>query len=411
MRVLVIPGYYGFGGFTQTGAGGAGVFFRDQTIALARSGHDASLMYVHFDAESGAYVDVRDEDGVRCIYIHAAPWPRLNSVHRILLMSRAFSRVFRDARPEVIHAHIFHALPAAWALSRAFGIPYVVTEHSSKVRQRSLRWGWRMVARFGYDRASAVIAVSQPLAEALARYTRREVVVVPNVVRDEFFSAPLTEQSEGAPFTFLSVGYCDSIKGWDILLRAFAEMGFEGRATRLVLCGARCPELEELAHNLGLGERVRFVGRVSPEAVPAMMAACDCHVMPSRVETFGIASVEALACGKPIIMTDTDAASAIIHPEVGVSVPVGDVGALSRAMRSMTQNVGRFVPSAVREDCRERFSGDAVISRLVEIYPGGAPDRARAWRAARNPLGVARLPAGVRLLRRPVGKRSRPRKD
>jgi len=384
MKVLVIPGYYGFGGRTPSGSSGSGVFFRDQAVALARAGHDTSLIYVHFDGARGVSVEKLDDDGLRSVFIHAAPWRRLNSLRRIVLMARAFREESVGNRPDVIHAHIYHALPAAWALSRLFHVPYVVTEHSSKVREGSIGPCWRVIARLGYARAGAVVAVSEPLAQALSQYTRREVAVVPNLVRDEFFTAPLHARNDDEPFTFLSVGYCDRIKGWDILLHAFA--GMEPTSARLVLCGEDCPELRDLADRLGIGDRVRFMGRTPPELIPSIMAAADCHVMASRVETFGIASIEALACGKPIIMTATDAASAILTAKNGLPAAVEDERSLTTAMEAMMARTDRFDPSEIRESCRSQFAGGAVASQLLHVFARATSLSVERGHARRNRL-------------------------
>lgn len=366
MRILVVPGYYGFGGRTPSGSNGAGVFFRDQAVALARAGHDVNLVYVHFDADQGDRIEVTDDDGVRTIIVHAAPWPKLNLPRRVALAVRACRRVLGEAPPEVVHGHVFLAIPTTWALARAFRVPYVLTEHSSKVRMGSVRPGWRQVASFGYARASALLAVSEALATSMSRYTSRAVQVVPNLVRDELFDAPLRPRSDGE-FTFLSVGYCDPVKGWDLLIRAFAALP-GGSSTRLVLCGGECPDLVALANELGVGERVRFTGRVPSDTVVSLLQHCDSHVMPSRVETFGIATVEALACGKPVIMTATDAASVIVGEGDGLIAPVGDVDALTQAMQLMADAAGSRNAAAIRGSAGRRFSGRAIAARLESVY-------------------------------------------
>lgn len=373
MRILVIPGYFGFGGRNASGSSGSGVFFRDQAVALARAGHDTSLLYVHFDAAKGRELAVTTDEGVRCLYVHAARWPCLNSLYRMILMIWAVRSAFtRGTLPEVVHAHVFLALPGAWAVSRAFGIPFVVTEHSSKVRQDTVKFLWRIVARLGYGRAARVIAVSEPLAQSLARYTSREVTVIPNLVRDEFFDIPLRQQPAGQPFTFLSIGYCDPVKGWDLLVRAFAQLTSEGSRHRLVLCGAVCPELEALAEQLGVRDCVRFTGRVEAAEIPQLLSSCDCHVMPSRTETFGIASIEALACGKPIIMSATDAAATIVTSRNGLVVSIEDPTALTAAMREIEQRKVDFDAERIRAQCRVKFSGAVIAERLTAVYREGS---------------------------------------
>ncbi|WP_432560112.1 glycosyltransferase [Granulicoccus sp. GXG6511] len=371
MRVLIIPGYYGFGRRIATPSGaGSGVFFRDQAIALSRSGHDVSLVYVHFDADRGVEVEVSDDEGVKRIIVHARPFPRGNSLYRLLLTVWSVRKHFVESRPEVVHAHTFRALPIALAVSGSLGIPYVVTEHSSGVRKGSLNAAWRTITRLGYRRAGAVMAVSEGLSQAMSLYTDRPVLVVPNMVRELFFRVPLRQREVGDPFIFLSVGYCGATKGWDILLDAFSrlEARVGGRRVLLVLCGTDCPEIHELADEFGLRDRVQFTGKVPPDEVAVWMEACDVHVMPSRVETFGIASIEALACGKPIIMSATDAATTIVQSGDGLIVPTEDAVSLAEAMQIMMDSAGRHPAEQIRESCRERFSGEAVTAQLDAVY-------------------------------------------
>lgn len=381
MRVLVVPGYYGFGRQGGAGPGEAGLFFRDQAIALCRAGHEVWLVHVYFDSRAGTRIEVTVDSGVRCIYVHAVPWPRFNSIRQVALAIRACRVAMAGVRPEVIHAHIFHAMPTAWALSLAYGIPYVVTEHSSKVSNGTIAPAWRLVARIGYRHATALISVSMGLAEALKQYTSRVIHVIPNVVRSEFLDVPLGVVPQRA-FTFLSVGYFDPVKGWDVLLEAFARLDLT-REVSLVLCGDDAPGLLSLIRNLGLQDRVEVLGRTKPAHVPGVMQACHCLVIPSRVETFGVVAIEALACGKPVIMTATDAATDIVRPGTGMIVPIADPDALASAMSDMVDRGSMdYDPVQLREYVRVRFSGSAVAARLLGVYEQAIVSYA-AWRRER----------------------------
>lgn len=225
------------------------------------------------------------------------------------------------------------------------------------------------LARLGYRAAASLVAVSDGLAAAVAALAGRPVEVIPNVVREDFWQAPIRRpQGTSDPFTFLSVGYWDAVKGWDILMLAFSRLVGEGYSANLVLCGDSNPEIRAFAVRLRIEDRVRVTGRVPREEMITQMAACDCYVMPSRVETFGIASIEALACGKPVIMTTTDAAHAIITPDNGVVVPVEDVSALASALRTMVAKAVEYDPDSIRRGCYEKFSADAVVARLESVY-------------------------------------------
>ena len=126
--------------------------------------------------------------------------------------------------------------------------------------------------------------------------------------------------------------------------------------------------LAALAHELGIADAVRFTGRVSREKCAELYAACGAFVLASRVETFGLVLAEAMACGRPIIMTDTGARRDLVTGETGIAVDIDDAGALSRAMTEIAQDPFRFDPGKIRAYCAGRFSGPAVCRELTNIY-------------------------------------------
>lgn len=370
MRILILPAYYGVG---RDGApdSGHGIFFREQALALANQGHDVTVLHAHFDTQGPAYVKTRVEpNGMREIIVHV-PASRLpiNIARRAWLLVRAYRASFADDPPEVIHAHSYPAALSAIPISAFTGIPYVITEHSSNLLT-GLTNNWRRFARVAYSRASKVLAVSSGLATAMSRVTPRPITVVPNLVTAQFLSSPGLEPTATAEFGFVSIGYCHPNKGWDILIQAFALLLKSRAQATLTLCGGQddCHELFDEVHRLGIADNVRFTGRISRREVKAHLDAANCHVMPSRFETFGIATIEALACGKPVIMTATAAAAEIVNPSNGLTTPIGDSAALASAMEWMVNNAASYNQHEIRDACRAKYSETAVCAQLARIY-------------------------------------------
>ena len=189
------------------------------------------------------------------------------------------------------------------------------------------------------------------------------------MVADSFFDPPLAAEPSDAAFRFVSIGYLQKKKGMDCLLDALALLHRE-HPVRLVICGGGEEQtaLQRQAERLGIADQVDFLGTLPREEVREQLMKSHAFVLASRFETFGIVFTEALACGKPVIMTDTDAAKTIVHEGNGYVVPVDDAAALSEAMERMIAEYDRFEPSALREDCRRRFSEQAICRRLIEIY-------------------------------------------
>lgn len=370
MRILILPAYYGFGRDGEPDSG-HGIFFREQALALANQGHDVTVLHAHFDTSGPAYVRTRVEtNGMREVIVHV-PSSRLpiNIARRAWLLVRAYRASFLDDPPEVIHAHSYPAALSAMPISILTGIPYVITEHSSNLLT-GLTANWQRFARLAYSRASKVLAVSSGLASAMSRITPRPITVVPNLVTAQFLSHPSAKRKANAEFAFTSIGYCHPNKGWDILIEAFAALLKSRAQATLTLCGGQedCHELMDQVHMLGIADKVRFIGRISRSEVKAQLDAADCHVMPSRFETFGIATIEALACGKPVIMTATAAADEIVDASNGLTIPIGDWVALASAMEWMMDNSSLYNEDVIRTACRSKYSEAAVCAQLERVY-------------------------------------------
>lgn len=370
MRIVSLPAHYGYGAFASSQVeSGIGRNFRTQAMALARAGHDVLLIYLHFDGQQGREVlDTRDE-GVRCLYIHARPVRLpINVGYRVSITLRVAAAMPAHDRPDVIHAHGHRAALWAVPLALMWNVPYVITEHGP-VRYRPIRGLWRRVAVLGFRRASRVIAVSAGQAEALRAYTENTVVVVPNMVRSDFLEASIGDARSRKVPNIVSIGRTNAVKGWDLLIAAYAQVVADGTPCELILCGGGDPsELQQLAAALGVGSTVSFTGHLGHRDALELLRNCDLHVMPSRAETFGIASIEALALGKPIVMTPTDAAAAIVSDVNGVLAEDHSVESIRKSLEIAISRLDRYNASEIRAGCEARFSERVVTSRLADVY-------------------------------------------
>ena len=365
MHILVMPSWYATKDMPQSGS-----FFREQAQVLARAGHRVSLLFAYADAVDKTYLEKRNDQGVATFYVHYKPCRlRVNRLLHFWLLARVFAKFFAKDKPDMIHVHSFSAGRYARYFSRRYHIPYVITEHSSAFIRNDLSRYNRHLARRAFAGASRVIAVSEGLKGRLAPYYGKEITVVPNMVCGAFLDAPM-EEPAGGNFRYISVGYLQQRKGMDLLLRAFAVIRREDPQALLHICGGGEEEntLKQLAQNLNISDAVTFHGTVSREQVLASLRQSHAFVLASRLETFGVVAVEALATGRPVIMTRTEAAEGILNDKNGLLVPVEDVKALTDAMRQMKDNYQDYDCKWIRQDCRRRFSEEAVCEQLGEIY-------------------------------------------
>lgn len=278
----------------------------------------------------------------------------------------------RFGKPDLIHAHgVYPGGAAAVALGREYGIAVGLTEHMGPFPPPTLCLPGGQVMPLvtnTYAGASMCSAVSQALADRLmAMGLADEVTVLPNFLSDHFGSGYSNAPKPHDGFSFLSVGGPSHAKGTDVLLKALAQVSAN---VRLWIVGdsPELPFFQQMAADLRLTERVQWLGAVPREQMPDCYIACDAFVLPSRGETFGIAFIEALAFGKPLIATRCGGPQDIVHAGNGILVPLNGVEDLVMAMQEMVAHAGRYAPDALRSDFLARFSGSAVLERIEPWY-------------------------------------------
>ena len=204
------------------------------------------------------------------------------------------------------------------------------------------------------------------------RYNEWPVEVIPNGVADEWFEdSPAREE----PY-ILFFGRIDVYqKGLDHLLKAFAPVAAERSGIRLVLAGAgqekHLRKVRGIVARLGLGDRVRLIGRVSQQELLSLARRCLFVCMPSRFEGWGIVATEAAAAGKAVLATDVEGLrDAAPHGEVAMLVPPNDLQSLSEGMRRLLREseLRRTLGARGRQRAREEFGWDALALRVEELY-------------------------------------------
>lgn len=273
-------------------------------------------------------------------------------------------------RPDLLNVHYASGYGTLGALA-AFR-PTLLSVWGSDVYDfpfESAVKGWlvRQVLR----RATAVASTSQAMAGQVRRLTpeRREVAVTPFGVDLLRFIVPAPRRDAERPLT---VGIVKSLApkyGVDLLLRAFAGLCADadvrsaqpGCRLLIVGDGPQRRELQQLAGQLGIGERTRFVGAVAHTDVPQWLHQFDIYVAPSRLdsESFGVAVIEAGACGLPVVVSDAGGLPEVVrHGETGLVVPRNDLPALQAALKRLV------LDSALRE--RLGRQGHAHVEREYE---------------------------------------------
>ncbi|MGC1646570.1 MAG: glycosyltransferase [Candidatus Sulfotelmatobacter sp.] len=288
----------------------------------------------------------------------AAEWVRypqipgnfgLSSAGR-MLYARLIGRVQRlhTVKPiDVIHAH--GALPCGHAsalLSRHFGIPFVVTVHGLDAFNTCFQGGtpakWRRQESIAvYRAARIVICISEKVKQILRgglRENLRSAVVYNGTDAEMFSPGPVVVVPSEKEV--LIVGDLIASKGQELALNAIGRIGslFPRLRCKIIGEGPDRSRLETLASQLGLGQRVQFLGRQSRTAMADAMRACSVFLLPSRNEGLGCVYLEAMACGKSVIACRGQGIDEIIeHGRNGWLIPVDGLDELAQGLTTLLQ--------------------------------------------------------------------------
>jgi glycosyltransferase involved in cell wall biosynthesis len=348
------------------------------------------------------------------------PWSNVRLQHvpgrllpgaRLLCSSAGFQalgRLLADGHFDIVHAHGSIVSPAAFAAvgqAQMRRIPAVITIHSILGRYR---WCFRSLDRLFYWSRWPVVfsGVSHRVAaEMQPMIASQPVVVLPNAIDPAEWALPLRPSTESIDIA--CVMRLARRKRGAALLHAFhraISQWPDGGRVRLHLAGdgSDRSRLERLARRLGLSDQVEFHGAVTPAGVKQLLARSHFFVLPSRLEAFGIAALEARAAGLPIVgMRDSGLAEFVRHEREGLlAVDDADLADCLRrlgtdsALRAAITTHNRRTPVAFTWDraIRDQFAVYDVARALVGETRPNAIERQRTDAAALNtagPIGIS----------------------
>jgi glycosyltransferase involved in cell wall biosynthesis len=174
-------------------------------------------------------------------------------------------------------------------------------------------------------------------------------------------------------FTWVSIGEPAHVKGLDILFHAFAALKqrMADVPMQLVLID-RIPEQEELvklAQSLHIDQDLQWTGLITQTEIADILRKSHVLISASRVETFGKAIIEALACGIPVTATKTDGADYIMtSSQQGELAAIGSPESLMRAMGKVYAGYADYNPQAIHDLVERRFSKRTVILQWIKLY-------------------------------------------
>ncbi len=351
-----------------------GCFEKDQAEALAGMGHRVTVAVVdmRFRPLNQALGISHINDGSISAYIYFLLSGKLipSRMRRFVserIMLRLCRKIFRvEGIPDIIYAHYMPCMAMLRLVKQKYAIPVVGIEHWSVLNKPTLPRRLMQSGRTAYALTDRLLAVSPSLQAQMKRHFGVEAEVVCDMVSDAFLQ-PAIPRKTTKPFVWLAVGSLIQRKGYDVLIEAFAQLG---GAEQLIIIGSGLENerLHAQAEQLGIADRIRFTGMLDKQAIISLMNESNAFVLPSRGETFGVAYIEAMAMGLPVIATPCGGPEHFVNSDNGLLVNMDNVEQLTEAMMQMETTIDKYQPETIRAYVQERFSAKAIAGQLEEIF-------------------------------------------
>lgn len=376
MNILMIPSWYeNINNLTH------GSFFREQAEALEKLGHEVYVLYVDIIRFNELKRMIKTskfqhytKNNLKVYRIKKVKLPKIPEKYVCRMVTKGIEKLYLDniykkVKIDVIHAHSFvWGGYAAVKLGKKYNIPVAVTEHYTGYSRNIFSDDEKNMLIYAIRNADKVISVSSGLREDMLKITGvdREIHIIPNMVDTDLFKPSFNEKNKDDEFKFLAVCYLMKKKGIDILIRAFKKAMLSEKKIKLTIVGDGEEKnfLKQLAKDLGIEGNIEFLGSASRIKVVEEMKKCDCFVLPSRFETFGVVYIEALCMGKPVIATNTDAIADIVNDSNGLIVDIEDVEGLTKALIKIKREYQRYNFEDISYKCIQKFGKKSISQKL-----------------------------------------------
>ncbi len=358
--------------------GGSGAVATELGLDLAERGHE-----VHFISYAQPFRLDRFRERVFFHEVEMDQYPLFEHPPYSLALAVAIHDTARNQELDLVHVH--YAIPhatSAWVagemLREERELKIVTTLHGTDITLVGLHPSFQAITQFSIQKSHGLTSVSRFLKDRTVQdfdVPPEQIRVIPNFIdpwvfrrdREPCHRATL---APGGEKIVMHISNFRPVKRVQDVVATFAHLAREVPA-RLVMVGdgPERPRALEKAQELGVLDRVLFLGK--HQSVDELLACADLFLLPSMNESFGLAALEAMACGTPVVASEMGGLPEVVtHGETGYLFPLGQVEAMAEAGLSLLKDEEKWTrfSQASRADAVERFSNERVIPRYEELY-------------------------------------------
>lgn len=352
--------------------GGSGVVATELGMELSRRGHE-----VHFITYSQPVRLEQLSANIHFHEVHVPEYPLFHYQPYELALSSKMLNVVKQYGLEVLHVH--YAIPHAYAgfmakqmlLDEGIELPMVTTLHGTDITLVGNHPFYKPAVTFGINHSEVVTSVSNSLREDTYRLfdIKKEIKVIPNFIDIERRSGFVTNicqrqaVAEDDEMVITHISNFRKVKRTDDVIRVFKEIRDKMKAKLLLIGdGPEIQPAKDLANQLGVRENILFMG--ASNEVNKILCLSDLFLLPSETESFGLAALEAMVNGVPVISSNTGGLPEV--NEQGVSGFLSEVG----AVKDMAKNACYILEDKQRlKQFKEGARQVAAKFDIEEILP------------------------------------------
>ncbi|HEX9090437.1 MAG TPA: glycosyltransferase [Anaerolineales bacterium] len=383
MRILIASSTY------APATNGQAVFTTNLAEGLAKLGHQVMVVLDSHNIRPAS-------TSINGVLVEELSSISLNYFHKGVFFSpfpgRDIQRLFNEFQPEIVHIQDHYpSCRMVVKVARKRGIRIVGSNHfipenltpyipGSMILKPVLNWMlWQWMLSV-YRHADVITAQSKAAAEIIG-HRKLKAPIIPiscGIDLHTYFPDPNTDRAgyrqrygiNPQKKVFLFFGRIDRDKRIDLLLHAVQKLSREDIQLVIAGHGHEVESLKRLANKLDLKERVRFTGFIPEPDVPGLMNSVDIFVMPSEAELLSISTLEAMACGKPVILVNTLALPELVREgHNGYLFKPGDAGDLARLMNHLADHPELWpAMGKVSREITTAHSLDLAIQKYQTIY-------------------------------------------
>lgn len=375
MKVLVLPSWYPSKSYPNNG-----IFFKEQAEALKNSGLDVTVLCIEIPyrktKKDFSYFKQNsyEENGIQ-VYRYVFPFGVLHRFPKqyykfLRIIARyIYKKEFQKQKYDIIHAHSF--LIGGYVgtcIKEISNCKCIITEHTSKILVGQLNDVEREILTKCVQESDAFVCVSQNLKNYVQRITntKKKIYVYPNLVHPLFYYKTKPQ----APFLFASVGNLIPLKRMDLLIGAFCKAFTKDENIKLKIfgSGSECENLKKIISKKERQGQIILCGAVSRQEIAENLRKSHVMALLSENETFGVAYVEALACGNIVVGANNGGANDIIQGNNGVIIPSAEIEEIAKILRNIYEAYSEYNPHEISKKCIGKYGAKAFGENYRKLF-------------------------------------------